>query len=164
MRLEKQKHTYRLEADLWLPLPRDELFPFFSDAYNLERITPPLLRFEVLTPKPIEMRAGTLIDYKLRVRGAPIRWRTQITEWDPPRRFVDEQLRGPYRLWRHTHRFEPADGGTRCIDIVEYRVPGGPLAPLIHQLAVKRDVQAIFRYRAQVLSELFGNGAAADDA
>ncbi|NBC10837.1 MAG: CDP-paratose 2-epimerase [Planctomycetes bacterium] len=140
----------------WLPVPPEELFPFFSDAHNLERITPDLLRFEVLTPKPIDMREGTLIDYRLKVRGVPLRWRTRIEQWDPPRQFVDTQIKGPYQLWHHTHRFEPKDGGTTCTDIVRYRPPGGPLMGLINKLFVQRDVEMIFRHRAEVLEDLFG--------
>ena len=97
-------HTY--QAELWLPRPRPEVFAFFAEARNLEAITPPWLKFEVLTPAPIAMRAGTLIDYRLRLHGFPIRWRTEITLWEPPVRFADTQLRGPYRLWEHTHRSE----------------------------------------------------------
>lgn len=139
----------------WLPLPPEELFTFFGDAYNLERITPKLLNFHVVTPRPIEMKPGTLIDYKLRVRGVPMRWRTEIEAWDPPRMFIDNQLRGPYQRWHHTHTFTPERGGTRCDDVVRYRPPGGPLAPLINKLAVERDVLAIFRHRAQWLHNHF---------
>jgi hypothetical protein len=148
---------WRLDMTQWLPLPPDELFTFFGDAHNLERITPDLLGFKVLTPAPIDMHAGTLIDYKLRVRGVPLRWRTRIEAWDPPHRFIDNQLRGPYQRWHHTHTFAPQDGGTRCTDVVRYRPPGGPLAPLINKLAVQRDVLAIFRHRAQWLDNHFSD-------
>jgi len=163
MNITREGDAYRLEMTQWLPVPPDELFPFSSDAHNLERITPGLLRFEVLTPKPIDMHEGTLIDYKLRVRGLPIRWRTRIETWDPPRRFVDTQLKGPYQLWHHTHLFEPEirDGvtGTLCIDIVRYRPPGGPLMGLVNRLFVQRDVEAIFAHRAKVLDDLFNQGS-----
>jgi len=96
------------------------VFPFFAEARNLETLTPPWLKFEVLTPAPIVMRPGTLIDYRIRVHGLPIRWRTEITAWDPPHRFVDVQLHGPYTLWHHTHTFEERDGGTLCLDHVRY--------------------------------------------
>lgn len=146
----------RFETSLWLPRPPGEVFPFFADAHNLEAITPPFLRFAVTTPRPIDMREGTLIDYRLRLRGVPIRWRTRIAAWDPPRRFVDEQVAGPYRLWRHEHRFEPWDGGTRCTDTVEYAVPGGPLLEgVIDRLLVSRDVRAIFEFRQRRLAALF---------
>lgn len=139
----------------WLPRVPEDLFTFFGDAYNLEKITPELLNFHVVTPRPIEMRPGTLIDYKLRVRGVPIRWRTRIEAWDPPVGFIDNQLRGPYKLWHHTHTFTAERGGTRCEDVVRYRPPGGPLAPLINKLVVQRDVLAIFRHRAKWLAEHF---------
>lgn len=143
---------YRFEAELWLPRRRDDVFAFFSEARNLEAITPPWLRFEVLTPAPIVMRTGTLIDYVIRVHGFPIRWRTEITEWQPPFRFVDVQLRGPYRLWHHTHSFEDRDGGTVCRDRVRYAPRGGAL---VQWLFVRRDVERIFAFRSERLQALF---------
>ena len=142
---------FTLHAELWLPRPRAEVFPFFGEARNLETLTPPWLRFEVLTPAPIEMRTGTLIDYRIRLHGIPIRWRTEIVEWTPPRRFVDLQRRGPYTLWHHTHTFEERDGGTLCEDHVRYRPRGGAL---MDWLLVRRDVRRIFHYRQQRLKEL----------
>ena len=150
-------NEYHFSTELWLPRPRAEVFPFFSEARNLERITPPWLRFEVLTPGPIPMRAGALIDYRITVRGIPLRWRTEIAEWDPPRRFVDVQLRGPYTLWHHTHTFEERDGGTLCGDVVRYRPRGGAL---VNWLFVRRDVERIFRLRQGQLREIFGAGVA----
>ncbi|MGA4643838.1 SRPBCC family protein [Limisphaera sp. 4302-co] len=142
-----------LVSELWLPVPRDKLFPFFADAANLETITPPWLRFRILTPPPIEMREGTLIDYRLRIHGVPIRWRTRISVWEPPRRFVDEQLRGPYRQWIHEHTFEPKGGGTLVRDHVRYAV----LADwLLHRWLVRPDIERIFAYRSEVLRRLFG--------
>ena len=139
-----------------LPVAREALFPFFTDARNLERITPPFLRFRVLTEGSIDMRVGTLIDYRIKLHSMPVRWRTEITGWEPPGGFRDEQRRGPYRLWRHTHWFTPTDdGGTLCEDRVEYRVPGGPVAPLVDRFFVRRDVVSIFRYRAEQLAEIF---------
>ena len=135
--------------------PPDEVFPFFADARNLEYLTPPWLRFGMLTPSPVEMRPGTLIDYRLRVRGVPLRWRSEITAWEPPYRFVDEQRRGPYRLWIHEHRFEETDyGGSLADDVVRYAVPGGWLAD---RLLVRRDLERIFDYRRRVLRDLFGS-------
>lgn len=144
---------FTMQTSLWLPRPRTEVFPFFAEARNLEAITPPWLRFEVLTPAPIEMRAGAVIDYRIRVHGIPIRWRTEIAEWQPPHRFVDVQVRGPYTLWRHTHTFEERDGGTLCADHVRYRPRGGAL---LNWLFVRRDVERIFQYRQQRLTALFG--------
>lgn len=143
-----------LKTELWLSRPHDEVFSFFADARNLQEITPPWLKFEVLTPAPIEMRAGTLIDYRIKVRGLPLRWRTEISEWEPPNRFVDIQLRGPYTLWHHTHTFEARDGGTLCGDLVRYRPWGGAF---IDWLFVRRDVERIFQYRQERLRTLFAD-------
>jgi len=151
---------FKLQTELWLPRPRDKVFAFFADARNLEALTPPWLKFEVLTPAPIVMRLGTLIDYRITVHGLPIRWRTEIAEWDPPSQFVDLQLRGPYSLWHHTHTFEERDGGTVCLDHVRYRPRGGTL---IHWLFVRCDVERIFQYRQQRLGEIFDPRASLKD-
>lgn len=142
-----------LKSEIWVPRSRAEVFPFFADAHNLPAITPPWLKFEILTPAPIAMRAGALIDYRIKVHGLPLRWRTEIAEWNPPHRFVDVQLRGPYRLWHHTHTFEERDGGTLCGDVVRYRPVGGAL---INWLFVRRDVERIFAFRERRMRELFG--------
>lgn len=147
---------FEFRTELWLPRPRHEVFPFFADANNLQAITPPWLNFHVLTPK-IEIRAGALIDYRLRVRGIPLSWRTHIKVWEPPGRFVDEQLRGPYRRWVHEHTFEESNGGTLCRDHVQYAVWGGRL---VDRLLVRRDVRKIFEFRQQRLNELFPAPAA----
>jgi ligand-binding SRPBCC domain-containing protein len=135
-----------------------EVFPFFADAHNLEAITPPLLRFKVITPSPIPMAVGTLIEYRLRVHGMPIKWQTLIQAWDPdPVRpmFVDTQLRGPYGLWHHTHTFEPVgDDRTEMTDTVRYAIGFGPFGELAHRLFVQRDVEAIFEHRAKVTPAL----------
>lgn len=144
--------TYSLQSESWVPRTRADVFPFFADAANLERITPPWLRFEMLNRGPVEMRVGTLIDYRLRVRGFPIRWQSEITCWEPQRRFVDEQRRGPYRLWVHEHRFTEVDGGTRVEDRVEYAVP---LGALVQRLLVGPDLRRIFEYRKAILRDLF---------
>lgn len=154
VRIERIDGGWRLRTSVWLPKPVDQIFPFFADARNLERITPPFLKFTVVTPEPIDMRVGALIDYKLNVRGLPIRWRSRISRWEPGVAFVDEQIKGPYRRWHHTHTFQPLDGGTLAGDIVEYAVPGGPIA---HALFVKRDVRSIFEFRSKKLLELFGD-------
>jgi ligand-binding SRPBCC domain-containing protein len=143
---------FNFNAELLLPRPRAEVFPFFSEARNLEELTPPWLKFEVLTPSPIEMREGLLIDYRIKIHGIPIRWRTEIVEWDPPHRFVDTQLSGPYKLWHHTHTFEERDGGTLCRDEVRYWPRGGVL---MNWLFVRADVERIFAYRQKRLREIF---------
>ena len=143
---------FSLETELWLPRPRAEVFSFFANAHNLESLTPPWLKFEVVTPAPIAMRPGTLIDYRIRIHGVPVRWRTEITGWQPPCEFVDEQLHGPYRLWQHTHVFEESAGGTQCIDQVRYCPRGGAL---MNWLFVRRDVAKIFAYRTQQLMKIF---------
>jgi ligand-binding SRPBCC domain-containing protein len=144
------------QSELWLPVPPEELFPFFADATNLNAITPPWLHFQIVTPPPILMREGTLIDNRLRVHGLPVRWRTRIRTWQPPRRFVDEQIRGPYRLWIHEHTFEPRDGGTLARDHVRYAVP---FDCMVHRLFVRRDIETIFQFRADALRKRFGAGA-----
>ncbi len=143
---------YEIHAEVLLPMPLEETFSFFADAHNLERITPEWLQFNVLTPKPIAMRVGTHIDYKLRVRCFPIHWQSEITAWQPPHRFVDEQLKGPYRRWIHEHIFCQAAGQTLAKDSVRYAVPGGGL---VHWLVVKSDVERIFEYRKLKLQEIF---------
>jgi ligand-binding SRPBCC domain-containing protein len=143
---------YTLEKEILLPRPIEEVFGFFADARNLQTITPPWLHFAIKTPGEIHMRPGTRIDYRLRVRGIPLTWVSEITAWEPPHRFVDEQRKGPYRLWIHEHRFSEKDGHTLAADSVRYAVPGGAL---FHKLFVERDVQKIFEYRSSKLKELF---------
>jgi len=156
-RHESLPGTYTLTDELWLPRAIDDVFAFFADAYRLEEITPPWLHFHVQTPQPVPMYPGSLIDYRLRLHGIPIRWRTEISEWEPPYRFVDRQLRGPYRLWRHLHTFEVVNGGTLVRDRVDYSVPGGAL---VHRLFVRPDLNRIFQYRRQKLEQLLGTPAA----
>jgi len=135
-------------------VPVDEAFAFYGDAANLEPLTPPWLRFEVLRSDPIGLGAGALLDYRLRLHGFPIRWQTRIETWEPPHRFVDTQVRGPYSLWEHTHLFEPeADGATVIHDRVRYSIPYGPLGALADRLFVRRDLKRIFDFRAQAVSE-----------
>jgi ligand-binding SRPBCC domain-containing protein len=143
--------THVLERSQRLPRPADGAFAFYADAFILEAITPPWLRFRVTSRYPIEMREGALIEYRLRLHGLPIRWLTRIEVWDPPRRFVDVQLRGPYALWEHTHTFEPAPDGVVIRDRVRYALPFGPLGALAHTLFVRRDLRRIFDYRAAQL-------------
>lgn len=141
-----------LEREQRLPGTPAEVFPFFADALNLEAITPPWLGFRVDTPGPIDMRPGAVIEYRLRLHGVPLRWRTTIAVWDPPYRFVDVQIRGPYRLWHHTHDFRPdGDGGTLMRDTVRYGLPLGPVGSLAHRLLVRRDLAAIFDFRGETI-------------
>ena len=149
-----------LERRQRVPLPIDRAFSFYGDAVNLERITPPFLGFEVTTARPIAMAAGTLIDYRLKLHGVPVRWRTRIEAWEPPRRFVDVQLSGPYALWHHTHTFEAdGEGATVIGDRVRYAIPFGPLGELARALFVGRDVEQIFDYRREAVAELMGDAA-----
>lgn len=144
--------THSFKTEMWLKRPLEEVFSFFSDARNLERITPPWVSFQILTPGETPMRSGALIDYRIRVHGVPLRWQSEITLWEPGRRFVDKQRRGPYRLWIHEHRFSAKDGGTLVEDHVEYAVPGGAL---VNRLFVAKDVAKIFEYRKRRLEEIF---------
>jgi ligand-binding SRPBCC domain-containing protein len=148
----KQPGQYLLETGILLPESLDRVFAFFADAYELETITPPWLQFHVLSERPIRMQLGQLIDYRLKLRGIPVRWQSEITAWEPPYRFVDEQVRGPYRRWHHEHTFENHPDGTLVGDRVEYAVPGGWL---VNSLFVKRDLEKIFRFRHEKLREIF---------
>ena len=152
--------TLVLETEVFVPRSIEEVFEFFGDAGNLERITPAFLNFSIVTPRPIEMRPGTLIDYRLRLHGLPLRWRTLISAWEPPHRFVDEQIRGPYRLWRHEHTFEAAevDGvpGTMCRDRVEYAHWGAGLG---ERLMVRPSLERIFAFRRRAILDVFGEDA-----
>jgi ligand-binding SRPBCC domain-containing protein len=144
-------HVLEREQRVELPLAR--AFEFYGDAHNLEAITPPWLGFEVTTPAPVRMGAGTLLDYRLKLHRVPVRWRTRIEVWEPPHRFVDVQLSGPYSLWEHTHEFDPAAGGATLIrDRVRYALPLGPLGDLAHRLFVRRDVERIFDYRREAVA------------
>lgn len=142
-----------LETATVLPLTVEEVFRFFANAENLERITPPELAFRILTPTPIDIKEGTIIDYRLKLFGVPFRWRTRIVEWQPSDRFVDEQIRGPYRLWRHEHSFARCAHGTRMTDRVEYRLPFHPVGHVALPL-VRRQLDRIFRYRARTILRL----------
>lgn len=146
---------YLLTTATWLPLPVERVFAFFADAGNLDRITPRWLHFRIETPPPISMAPGAVIDYRLRLHGIPLRWRTEITQWNPPSGFVDEQRRGPYRWWIHTHAFEPREDGTEMTDEVDYEPRGGAL---VHALLVAPDLTRIFRYRHRALREALGVG------
>jgi ligand-binding SRPBCC domain-containing protein len=146
---------YLLQREQFIPAPLDEVFDFFSQAENLDRITPTWLKFNIVTPTPIQIEAGTIIDYRLRYRGFPMRWRTEIAEWVPGVRFVDQALVSPYKLWHHTHTFEARDGGTLVGDSVRYALPFGPLGRIAHVLSVRRDVNRIFDHRLKTMTQIF---------
>ena len=154
-------HLYTLTRAMDVPTPLAKVFAFFEKAENLERLTPSTLGFQILTPLPIAMHPGTVIDYVIRVSGLPMHWRTLITDYDPPRGFVDVQLKGPYSIWHHTHRFAAIPGGTCLIDEVRYALPFGPLGRLAHALFVGRQLRRIFDFRAEVIRGLFGEIGAA---
>lgn len=144
-------HTLHIEQ--WLPLPIEEVFRFFADAENLERITPTELQFRITSPLPIDMRPGALIDYRLKLHGIPFNWRTLISRWEPPYCFVDEQLKGPYAVWHHTHTFREERGGTLIVDDVRYKLPLEPLGNIAHPL-IRKQLDRIFSYRKAVIAEL----------
>jgi ligand-binding SRPBCC domain-containing protein len=166
MRIDVLHRTQRLDGT------PEQVFPFFADAANLDAITPPLLRFSTLTPGPIAMRTGTVIQYALRLHGVPLRWTSVIQAWEPPHRFIDVQLRGPFGLWHHEHRFAPSgDGGTLMTDHVHHGVGWGPAGALARRLFVLGDVERIFDHRARVIPGLLaadvaqrGGGDVADPA
>ncbi len=146
-------HTYQLIRKQWLAQSLEATFAFFSRPENLEQITPPWLGFHIVSAEK-ELHAGSRIEYRLRVHGFPMRWISEITDWSPPHRFVDTQLRGPYAIWRHEHRFFSENDGTRTEDEVHYALPFGALGQLAHTLMVRRDVEAIFDFRQKRLVEL----------
>lgn len=142
--------AFIVDADL------QETWKFFSSAENLPRITPPWLAFSIQTPHPIEIADGALLDYTIRWMGLPIRWRTRIIDWTPPRQFIDLQLRGPYAVWHHQHTFSDGDAGVECRDRVLYKLPGGVLAAPVHEMIVRRQLLGIFRFRRRVIGEALG--------
>jgi ligand-binding SRPBCC domain-containing protein len=146
---------FALERTQLVPKTPDEVWAFFSDPANLGAITPAWLRFEMVEAPPKQLERGSLLRYRLRLLGVPLGWRTEITTWSPPRGFIDVQLDGPYPFWEHAHRFRPVPGGTEVYDNVRYRVPGGPLAPLVN-VVVAAWLKRIFDYRAKRLRELLG--------
>lgn len=147
--------VYELRREQHVPRPLEEVFEFFARPENLEAITPAQLRFQILTPSPIDMKVGTLIDYALRISGMPIHWRTLITSYDPPHSFIDEQLKGPYAFWHHRHTFRAIDGGTLIGDEVRYALPFGIAGTLAHAVYVRRSVENIFAHRTEVIAAKF---------
>ena len=148
--------TYTLFFEQQVARPRPEVFDFFSRAENLEVLTPPWLNFKILDVKPQPVQQGTLINYSLRVHGVPLRWTSEIIEWEPPHHFVDLQLRGPYKLWRHEHRFEERDGGTLISDTINLALPLGLLGQLAYKIKAKSDIEEIFTFRKEKIRALFG--------
>jgi ligand-binding SRPBCC domain-containing protein len=152
--------VYLLQRSQRIPIPVEDAFAFYADTLNLEPMTPPWLHFRVLNREALRMEAGALLHYRLKLHGFPIRWTTRIESWEPPSGFVDTQLKGPYRLWEHTHTFE-ADGETATVihDRVRYALPLGPLGWVAHRLFVRRDLERIFDFRADAFSRLAGASA-----
>lgn len=146
---------YELRRQVLIPAPIEKVFSFFSAAENLNLITPPWLHFKILTPLPLRMEKNTLIDYSIKLLGVPMIWKTEITAWQPPESFVDWQIKGPYRVWEHTHLFEEKKEGTQMTDIVRYAVPGFVLSPFVHFFFVRPRLEKIFGYREQSMLELF---------
>lgn len=147
--------VYRLEKITFIPRPRHEVFSFFADAHNLERITPPFLNFRILTPDPVLIQAGARIDYTIGLYGIPMRWKTLIEEYVEDSYFIDLQLSGPYKLWRHRHEFRDVVGGTEMRDTVDYTLPFGSLGRLVRRLFVRAQLEEIFDYRTRVIREAF---------
>jgi ligand-binding SRPBCC domain-containing protein len=146
---------YRLEQTQLVPAPLARVFEFFSAAENLERLTPPFLSFRILTPLPIEMKQGQHIEYRIGLGGLPMRWLTEIRVWEPETRFIDVQLRGPYKLWHHLHEFRARGDATEMHDVVDYELPLGPLGGVAHALLVKRLLARIFAYRREAVARAF---------
>lgn len=148
--------VYEHSCEQFIKAPLKDVFDFFNRPENLSVITPPKLGFKILTPSPIRMQQGAVIDYTIRLMGLPVRWTTLICDYDPPYRFVDTQLKGPYSMWHHTHAFEEKDGGVLARDEVRYVMPMGPIGALANALLVKRDIEGIFKYREKVIEDKFG--------
>lgn len=148
---------YTLDSIQFINKPIEDVFEFFSNPDNLSVITPPKLGFKILTPTPINMSVGRLIDYKIYLMGIPIHWRTLITDFDPPHTFIDQQIKGPYTIWHHTHTFQKVDGGVEIKDRVVYSIPFSILGRILNFLWIRKDLENIFNYRKKVIDELFEN-------
>jgi len=153
--------TYRLERSMSVPVSLRDAFAFFENPHNLARITPPSLNFRITSPERIRMCKGAEIDYQIRWLGLPLRWKTAITEYEPPFFFVDEQMAGPYAYWHHRHDFKPTEYGALVSDRVDYALPFGPLGRLAHRLAVRSQLQQIFDYRQNALAAILSGAATA---
>ena len=149
-----RRGEYVIKQRVWVPRSRDEVFKFFAAAENLGRITPPELNFRIRSDLPIDMHAGAIIDYRIGLYGVPMKWRTEITAWNPPCSFEDSQIVGPYRKWVHLHQFLEDSGGTVIVDRVAYSLPLGHLGKIAHPL-VARQLRRIFMYREEVLTGIF---------
>ena len=149
--------TFEINMKQYINKPLEVVFEFFSKPENLEMITPKSLSFNILTPTPVKMEKGSLIDYTIRLFGVPIHWRTLISDYEPPFRFVDQQIKGPYTFWHHTHTFRLVDGGVEIIDQVKYSLPLGWLGTLAHAIWVRKDLEKIFEYRKTVIQNYFGS-------
>jgi ligand-binding SRPBCC domain-containing protein len=147
---------YELTDHFIVPANLDKTWDFFSRAENLARITPAWMHFRILTPGPLELKQDSLIDYRIRMHGLPMLWRTRIIDWNPPYQFIDLQIKGPYTLWHHQHTFKACDEGTACTDRVMYKLPGGPVGPMVHALQIRRMLGEIFRYRRKVIRKELG--------
>ena len=154
--------AYTLRREQWIDRPIDEVFAFFADAHNLERITPPWLGFKILSMSTNSISEGTVIRYRLRMHGIPLHWQSEIREWNPPQFFVDEQAKGPYKRWRHTHSFEAHGRRTKMTDEVQYQLPFGVLGRLVHAVKVRGDVYRIFNYRSHQIDALFEDSGDTD--
>jgi ligand-binding SRPBCC domain-containing protein len=152
---------YRLESSISVPVSLQEAFAFFENPHNLARITPAWLNFRIVSPERIQMRKGAEIDYQIRWLGLPLRWKTVITEYEPPFFFVDEQAAGPYAYWHHRHDFKPTEYGALVSDRVDYALPFGPVGRLAHRLAVRNQLQEIFAYRQDALAAILTGATAA---
>jgi hypothetical protein len=157
LHIARSANGYVLTQKQVVPASLEVVWAFFSNAENLEQLTPPFLRFKILTPCPIEMKPGTLIDYRIKLFGVPLRWRTHISECHEPQRFVDEQIRGPYSRWHHEHSFVAVDGGTEITDRVEYRLPLRGLGQMVHRVFIHRTLSDIFTYRASTIDTIFSS-------
>lgn len=146
---------YELRRQIFVPAPLEDVFSFFSNAENLNLITPPWLYFKILTPLPIVMKKNAFIDYSIKLLGLRMTWSTEITVWQPPAKFVDRQIKGPYRVWEHTHLFEEKGEGTQMEDVIQYAVPGFVLSPLVHFLFVRPRLEKIFTFRENSILEYF---------